>query len=540
MPLACDAARRRGRRVGQNVGVALRRALRLGRSDLSARGRARVRRVGARHRAARPVGWNAPFPERLDERQRAQHRRPSRQRSPRGSRIRRRARRSARPAARSASATISSGKRSSCAPGITTRQVFGKRGPWHERRRTKSVTSRTLPSCAYVAPQLLVELGVDDRPRRSASRRRPRAPDRQCTDRRRIPPAPHMAVKTEAGYDGPARSMTNRAIRGLATFFVAALHRARRTPDLRSDRRRAHDRGAARQPAPRAARRGPRAHPRKRRDRSRRRRVDGQARLSASGRSSPHWSGYVSPRYGTSGIEAAFDRALSPPDSAAIRSAQLRGARVRRCEGSRTQPRGADVVTTIVPPSKRSSSARCRSYPRAAGVVLDPRSGAVLALASVPSFDPNDFDAEFPHRCATTPARRCSIARSTASIRRDRRSKSSPPPRRSIAAALTMDSHFEDPGYLHDRRLHAARQRERSDRLRRPDHRLRALEQRRLRADRAEDGQSTRSTTTSQRWGIGASLDFQLPAQRDRTSRHRRRSSPASSRRWASGRVRCS
>ena len=97
-------------------------------------------------------------------------------------------------------------------------QVFGKRGPWrnggYEERRFE-----TLPECAYVAPPLLVEMGVevvlminevteatahgDDQ--RFARRRRGTSASGRSDGWRRI--------------HGAAR-VTNRAIRRLATFFV--------------------------------------------------------------------------------------------------------------------------------------------------------------------------------------------------------------------------------------------------------------------------------------------------------------------------------
>ncbi|MGB8203844.1 MAG: penicillin-binding transpeptidase domain-containing protein, partial [Candidatus Baltobacteraceae bacterium] len=57
--------------------------------------------------------------------------------------------------------------------------------------------------------------------------------------------------------------------------------------------------------------------------------------------------------------------------------------------------RGATVVTTIDPQVQATLYAELSGYPRAAGVALDPRSGEVLALASVPSFDPEGIDRDF-------------------------------------------------------------------------------------------------------------------------------------------------
>src|SRR5262249_40882229 len=104
--------------------------------------------------------------------------------------------------------------------------------------------------------------------------------------------------------------------------------------------------------------------------------------------------GYISVRYGTSGIEDAFDRVLTPPDTTGDPMAQLDEIRAA-LRGQAYVSQGADVVTTIVPSVQRQLFDLLSQYPRAAGVVLDPRSGAVLAMASVPSYDPNDLDANF-------------------------------------------------------------------------------------------------------------------------------------------------
>jgi peptidoglycan glycosyltransferase len=58
-------------------------------------------------------------------------------------------------------------------------------------------------------------------------------------------------------------------------------------------------------------------------------------------------------------------------------------------------PRGDDVITTIDPQTQRALYAALNEHGRAAGIVIDPRNGEVLALASVPSFDPGALDAGF-------------------------------------------------------------------------------------------------------------------------------------------------
>jgi len=101
--------------------------------------------------------------------------------------------------------------------------------------------------------------------------------------------------------------------------------------------------------------------------------------------------GYASPRYGTSGLENAFDQLLTPRADAAGPLMQLRDI----ISGRHALPRGDDVVTTLDVRVQRALVAGLARYRRAAGVVLDPRTGAVLALASVPSYDPNDLDAHW-------------------------------------------------------------------------------------------------------------------------------------------------
>ncbi len=116
---------------------------------------------------------------------------------------------------------------------------------------------------------------------------------------------------------------------------------------------------------------------------------DGRRRYP-QGALTAHVVGYASPRFGTSGLEDAFDRVLSPPR-------RDRGplAEVWSLLTGADAARGATVVTTIDLPVQRTLDAGLAQYPRAAGVVLDPRTGAVLAMAAVPSFNPNDLDREW-------------------------------------------------------------------------------------------------------------------------------------------------
>ncbi len=175
------------------------------------------------------------------------------------------------------------------------------------------------------------------------------------------------------------------------------------------------------------------------------------ARSSSHGRIYPfgpslaHALGYASVRYGTTGLEDVLDTDLAARPVASDPFAQIRSL----ASGRATAPAiaGATVITTIDPAVQTTLYDALAAYPRAAGIALDPRTGAVLALASVPSFDPATIDAEF-----TT------LEHDPSSPLLDRSIDGLYPPGSTFkiftaAAALeagvvTPDSTFEDPGSL--------------------------------------------------------------------------------------------
>jgi penicillin-binding protein A len=110
------------------------------------------------------------------------------------------------------------------------------------------------------------------------------------------------------------------------------------------------------------------------------------------GASFAHPVGYDSQRYGTAGLEAAFDNELAARPLANDPLAQVRRILARQAA---TAMRGATLVTTLDPQVQATLYGALEGYPRAAGIALDPRSGEVLALASVPSFDPSAIDGSF-------------------------------------------------------------------------------------------------------------------------------------------------
>ncbi len=91
-----------------------------------------------------------------------------------------------------------------------------------------------------------------------------------------------------------------------------------------------------------------------------------------------HTVGYTDPRFGASGLEAAYDRVLAGRDPRSVWAAwltELRGGRGR----------GADLVTTL---DLRIQAAAAQALGGRAGavVVLDAATGDILALVSRPGF----------------------------------------------------------------------------------------------------------------------------------------------------------
>jgi len=114
----------------------------------------------------------------------------------------------------------------------------------------------------------------------------------------------------------------------------------------------------------------------------------GGRRVYPLGKITAHVIGYASPRYGTAGLEDAFDRVLTASNADTGVLAEITSL----LTGGRSAPRGAEVVTTLDLSVQRALAAALGGRARAAGIVMDPRTGAVLALAATPVFDPNTLD----------------------------------------------------------------------------------------------------------------------------------------------------
>ncbi len=98
-----------------------------------------------------------------------------------------------------------------------------------------------------------------------------------------------------------------------------------------------------------------------------------------------HIVGFQSRLYGNTGVEATFDDELS--GASTLSPTALLEARLL---GTPFDPRPADVRLTIDVELQKAAQAALGEQPGAV-VLLDPRSGEILALATYPRFDPNQL-----------------------------------------------------------------------------------------------------------------------------------------------------
>ncbi len=97
-----------------------------------------------------------------------------------------------------------------------------------------------------------------------------------------------------------------------------------------------------------------------------------------------HVLGYIDPRYGSQGVELAFNSVLSG-------DRQEGWAGALNAEFRRGRTAGDDVFLTI-DPRVQAAAAKALGGRTGAVVALNPRNGEVLAMVSVPTYDPGNLE----------------------------------------------------------------------------------------------------------------------------------------------------
>lgn len=118
----------------------------------------------------------------------------------------------------------------------------------------------------------------------------------------------------------------------------------------------------------------------------------GDRRVYSAGTALAQVVGYSSPVYGESGLEAALDSVLTAPPPASSGSGV--GGLFQRADRTATQEGGSVVVTLRADIAKAVDEAMPQGV-RGAAIVLDPRSGAILAAVNRPTFDPNQLASQW-------------------------------------------------------------------------------------------------------------------------------------------------
>ncbi len=141
---------------------------------------------------------------------------------------------------------------------------------------------------------------------------------------------------------------------------------------------------------------------------------------------------------GQFGVERVYNKLLMGADGAKRVVVNSVGREIRTIEEI-APVQGRRVQLTINYAMQKAAEEAFKAYGYwGSAVVLEPKTGEVLTLTSLPAFDPNDFatgiDRATWARSIPTSSARCRIARSRDAINRDRRSRSSWRPPRSKRA----------------------------------------------------------------------------------------------------------
>ncbi len=244
----------------------------------------------------------------------------------------------------------------------------------------------------------------------------------------------HIAVQFRRRIHGSARAVTNRAIGRLCDVFRMLVRDSRIRAGIRACSSPAPTSPSKPDnPAPRACSTPPRADSRDRRvgARANRRRASAAIHLAPRSRRLSGMSPRVTARAASKTPTTARSRRPTPP---AIRSRSSMRFSVRLTESrSAVAWRRRGYHDRAGDQNERCAD-QLSQHARGAGVVLDPRTGAVLGDCQRAQLRPQRARCEIPVAQSPTGRARCSIARSTDSIHRVRRFKSLRPVRRSKPA----------------------------------------------------------------------------------------------------------
>jgi cell division protein FtsI/penicillin-binding protein 2 len=130
-------------------------------------------------------------------------------------------------------------------------------------------------------------------------------------------------------------------------------------------------------------------------------------RVYSNGTLAAHILGFTSlDGKGVEGVEKRFDKELSGRDGYEIAEKDARGAMIPGTKKERVEPiNGKDIILTIdsvlqhsVEKALADKVAKFKAV-GASAIIMDPKSGAILALANVPTFNPGDTSTYDPDAC---------------------------------------------------------------------------------------------------------------------------------------------
>lgn len=123
---------------------------------------------------------------------------------------------------------------------------------------------------------------------------------------------------------------------------------------------------------------------------------DNYVRVYNGGAYTANVLGYVSEKYSVTGIERTMDSELSKDYTLTEAISKTILDRIFNNENTNEKKKGNDVVTTLDFNLQKASyealyNPSTKSYRKGSVVAMDPKTGEILAMVSLPSFDPNEL-----------------------------------------------------------------------------------------------------------------------------------------------------